>query len=472
MKSFIFLVLIGILSIASSCLKHGNLYKGPSPQEQKTPLYIYPFAEEIQGVETEILLKTKENTDLSQVIATIPPLKYNKSWLFILSQDDCKHAAYCYTWAAIHGRPLTHQYYYDVRHYLNNDLPPDVYYLGKTLGSTDGAGNEVRFAFTTTLAAEWEYMNTRTDLAAGNQSNYYRFYMKSGLTWENVTDMVNYGTGIAFHDVNTQDVENPDSIRIHYGRAQDSILAHLSGRGCKTLAEPNGNKTYVTAAFGYSPIQVITAQAQTVKLYPFQVESDLQGQLLNRSFSNQEDIKQFIDKQLNQRKEDREAVCIGVHGTDDKWSEFLLWLNDHYGKDGDDSMWFTSLEEYYEYNYYRIHGTIKLSIVDDQTLKLKVSLPAKEYFYYPSVTLNIENLTANDLLSVSTDNMVKGLSFGKYDKGTMINIDCRKYLLEHATHFVKQYEQNPTDITKRDALYFVNQLKPSSQKEALQKRIR
>ena len=60
----------------------------------------------------------------------------------MLTQDDCRHAAFCYTWAAINGKPLSKKSFYDLPHLQTNDLPSDCYYLGKTLGSTDGAENE------------------------------------------------------------------------------------------------------------------------------------------------------------------------------------------------------------------------------------------------------------------------------------------------------------------------------------------
>lgn len=161
-----------------------------------------------------------------------------------------------------------------------------MYYLGKTLGSTDGAGNEVRFSFTTTLAPEWAFMNVIPNVSPEVTQNNYRFSMKSGLIWEDLTEMMNYGTSIAFHDVNTNAISNIDSIVTHFEYSQDSILLHLSGRGCKMLSEPNGNKAYITAAQKYRPIQIMTAQAQTVKLYPSRVENDLQGQVINRMFSS------------------------------------------------------------------------------------------------------------------------------------------------------------------------------------------
>lgn len=55
----------------------------------------------------------------------------------------------------------------------------------------------------------------------------------------------------------------------------------------------------------------------------------------------------------------------------------------------------------------------------------------------------------------------------------MLNIDCRKYLAEHAENFVKRYEANPPDASaKADATYFVEMLKDSDKKEELKGRIR
>ena len=53
---------------------------------------------------------------------------------------------------------------------------------------------------------------------------------------------LNYGVGIAFHDVMANDVNNENDILKHYEIAQNIILEKLSGRGCKMLAEPNGTR--------------------------------------------------------------------------------------------------------------------------------------------------------------------------------------------------------------------------------------
>lgn len=472
-QNVIYLMLSAISLFASSCVKEIDLSRGNLIEDK--PVYLYPFQNEGENVKTEILIKTRTPLSDRNLHATIPYLKYNKSWLFMLTQDDCKQVAFSCTWAAINGKPLTNKYFYNSGHLLWGDLPPDIWYLGKTLGSTDGAGNEVRFAPTTTLAPDQTWMNEKSEILLHYQKNFSRFGVKKGLVWNNVREMLNYGWGIAFHNLVVDNEKNINALIKQYPNAQDSILKHLNGRGRKTLAEPDGNKAYVTAALEYPPIQTMVAQAGTVKLYPFKVTDDLHNVLIERWFNDSPNyFKPLIEEQLQKPKEERMAIYIGVHGTDSGWVNFLLWLNDNYGKDGDDSMWFPSQEEYYEYNYYRTHGAApQIEVIDETTLKLTVDLPSGQYFYYPSVTVNLTGLKKQDIVSIETDNAVSGLSYADFEDKLMLNIDCRKYLTEHATHFVEQYENDKSNASnKADALYFVNMLKDSQKKTELLNRIK
>ena len=472
-QNVIYLMLSAISLFASSCVKEIDLSRGNLIEDK--PVYLYPFQNEGENVKTEILIKTRTPLSDRNLHATIPYLKYNKSWLFMLTQDDCKQVAFSCTWAAINGKPLTNKYFYNSGHLLWGDLPPDIWYLGKTLGSTDGAGNEVRFAPTTTLAPDQTWMNEKSEILLHYQKNFSRFGVKKGLVWNNVREMLNYGWGNAFHNHVLDNEKNINALIKQYPNAQDSILKHLNGRGCKTLAEPDGNKAYVTAALEYPPIQTMVAQAGTVKLYPFKVTDDLHNVLIERWFNDSPNyFKPLIEEQLQKPKEERMAIYIGVHGTDSGWVNFLLWLNDNYGKDGDDSMWFPSQEEYYEYNYYRTHGAApQIEVIDETTLKLTVDLPSGQYFYYPSVTVNLTGLKKQDIVSIETDNAVSGLSYADFEDKLMLNIDCRKYLTEHATHFVEQYENDKSNASnKADALYFVNMLKDSQKKTELLNRIK
>lgn len=474
-------ILLCFLITFTSCIEK-DVYEGSNEQKPVSiyDRYLYPYGSETQNVTAEIILETNGEIDIDQIKAVIPHLKYNKSWLFMLTQDDCMHAAYSTTWAAINGKPLSHNYYYNTEQLAAGDLPPDYFFLNKTLGSSDGTGNEVRFAFTTTLAPEWEWMNSETDVDLGAIKDYYRFHMKSGLTWNNLSEMLSYGTGIAFHDVKTEAVHNEDSILKHYSLSQQIILDKLAGRGCKALAEPNGNKTYVNAAINYSPIEIMTAQnsgaagsttVQLTDIYPFKVETDLHKRLLKRSFYDSSyEIVSKIESELRKEKEERQAVHIGVHGTYVTFAEFLLWLNNTYGKDGDDSVWFPSFEEYYEYNYYRMHATITKEMYGN-AVKLLISLPSEQYFYYPSITVNISGIQKDQIKSTISNDMVTGFSYADYEEGLMLNIDCRKYLVEHATYFVEKYEKIRSSSNKNDAIYFTRKLKETPKKAALLQKI-
>ena len=491
---FLFFLIATVLNTA--CIRKMNLYEGKEKEEGKgeenvDPFYIYPFDKEIQNASTSLIIRCHKPIDASLIQTEIPALKYNKQWLMMLTQDDCQQSTYCRTLAAIHGKPIASSifypaptindpnrkvdYYYHAIHFRKGDLPPSVTTAGKSLGSTDGTGKEVRFAVTAALWPEINSMTKNIEVAPGFTNNYYRFFKGSSLVWDDVSEILNYGSSIAFHDVEAENVDDPTSVLNHFVIAQTIIQSKLSGRGCKTLAEPNGNKTYIEAANQYDPIQTMVAQTQVDDIYPFKVTNDLLKAVHKRSFKDDpSEFKQLIksenDKYL---PKERKGIHIGVHNTNDNWVELLTWINNTYGKDGDDSVWFPSLEEYYEYNYYRIHGTTVIEQIDPYTLKLTVNLPSGQYFYYPSATINLSDISSEKIASIETDDVVTGLSYGNFENGVMINIDCRKYLAEHAEKFIERYEKDKSNQSnKADALYFVNMLKESDTKINLLNRLK
>ena len=495
MKTVILLIIS--LLLTSSCIKKIDMYEEleedlstDSDTNIKDELYYeYPFYKEQTNSIIEITIQTEEPiSNISKYSAYIPELKYNKSWLLLLTQDDCKQSAFCRTWAHINGKPVSNsmpystneldseiELYYDYNHLLYNDLPPNVLSKNKTLGITDGTGKEVRFTFTTTLSPEEDWMNRETTINPGFNNNYYRFYMQGGLDWYSVREMLNYDNSIAFHDVLADDVYNHNSLIKHYALAQNHILDKLNGRGCKMLTEPNGNKTYIESAYNFADIQTMTSQGNyNIDLYPFKINDCIEKVVWTREFDNSPDyFKAKIQDNNRLSKEDRKAICIGIHNTDNTWCDFLTWVNDNYGKDGDDSVWFTSQEEFYEYAYYRLNNDPIIEQIDDYSFKLKMKLPSNSYFYYPSTTINISGLNCDNISSISTNYAVNGLSFGEFNDGIMLNIDCRRYLSERAEHYIMVYEQDKSNASKKnDAIYFTNILKDSDLKTTLLKRIK
>jgi hypothetical protein len=91
--------------------------------------------------------------------------------------------------------------------------------------------------------------------------------------------------------------------------------------------------------------------------------------------------------------------------------------------------------------------------------------------YYPSVTINLKGLSKNKVKNITSTDNVTGFSSADYEEGLMMNLDFRKNLVEHATHFVLKYEETKKVSDQRDARYFVNMLKESAVKTQLLERI-
>lgn len=455
-----------------------NLYKGTekpgnanTEDISKVESFRYPYNNASYSPKAEITLTLNREVGENEINAYIPLLKYNKSWLFMLSQDDCMQSAYSHTFAAINGGAISAKYYYNMEHLRLGDLPPDIYYMDKTLGSIDAAGNEVRFSFMTTVAPQWNFMNTSTPVKIGYTKDWYRFYMQSGLSWKNLTEMMNFGTAIAFHDVKAKDVNITDSIVKNLILSQDIIKEKLNGRSCKVMAEPNGNKTYIRASLLFDDIKVITAQTGTEAIIPAS-DANMTKKILHRDFFSLDNIKSVITDNLHKDIRERSAIHYAIHNTSADFAKFLLWLNDTYGKDGDNSVWMTSLEEYYEYVYLRENAGI-ITTCSDNIIKISVTLPSENNFYYPSVTINIDGIDAGDIVSVESNNAITGLGYGSLQPGTTaLEIDCRSSLNQQAEYFVALYEEKKDERRMRDALYFVNRLKESDFKNSLLKRIR
>lgn len=455
-----------VLNLAVSCLKF-PIREIEQNEEISYSGYNYPFALENRFILAEIVVETDGSLPLEDVELEIPPLKYNKSLLFFLTQDDCKQTAFCVTWAAINGRPLSTNYFYSLKHINFGIFPTDTLMLGKTLGSTDGAGNEVRFHFTTTIAPEMGFMTSDIDINRLRRViDNNQFKERGGLMWEDIREMLNYGVGIAFHDNRTSDQSNVDSILKHYALSQNIILDSLAGRGCKTLAEPDGNKTYVEAALEYSPIQIMTAQTGTIELCPCKLDCETRGFLFNRGFYDTIGFRVAINDQFALPLKERHAIHVGVHETGVDWARALLWLNDTYGKDGLDSIWMPSLEEYCEYDFYRMNSSITRTITKNKII-VHLKIPMGQYFYSPSVTLNIKGLHKKNVIGLSSNYEVTGMSYDDYKDCFMLNIDCRRYLYQMASYYVGKYLASKSETDYMDALYFVSQLKESSGKQQL-----
>lgn len=506
-------IILSVLCL-QSCMEDMNSVK----KEEQVPLFyspwMYDFADEVVDPETTIKIVTDGTVDLNSIQVEIPVLKYNKELLFLLSQDDSRHSTLCYTWAMMNGRPFGSDtrfqtekaYFYHIENLLYFDMYGQPYVMpSKTLGCTDGAGNEVRFNFSMTIIPFLKGFGPSRNYDVSKSDNLDQYAVTrveykgndESISWNDARYMINYGVGVSLHDadVSTAGASDKDIISIGLRRIQNQLLDSLNGRGTKMLCEPNGNEQYLLAAEesqgatdiadSYAQkardLYVLTAQenADIFPLIPAQVNHDFSEAGRRsifrdfRSFGANNTWVDLCDQAMAVDFENRQAVSVGVHGSCDSYFyDWLKGVNDKYGKDGSDIVWMPSQDEYYEYNYYRQHAEIEKTI-DGNTIELKIKLPTGSNFFYPAATINLVGLDNEHVVSVEADDVTTGMSYANYDasygKGFMVNIDCRRYLYDLARHYVTEYQNRRGSYIyyKWDAKYFASMLKPGLDRKNL-----
>ena len=100
------IVLFLILSLVmSGCIRKLNLYQGDKDGDEDqdngkrrdvicATEFIYPFDAETADKEIEITIHLKTDRQVGYLYTEIPTLKYNKDWLFLMTQDDCMPVSY------------------------------------------------------------------------------------------------------------------------------------------------------------------------------------------------------------------------------------------------------------------------------------------------------------------------------------------------------------------------------------------
>ena len=88
-------LLLFLCALPSSCVDK-DLYEPKEEKEIETGYvkYLYHYAGEARDVVADITIKTNSEINAESVVIEIPVLKFNKSWLFMLTQDDHRHSAY------------------------------------------------------------------------------------------------------------------------------------------------------------------------------------------------------------------------------------------------------------------------------------------------------------------------------------------------------------------------------------------
>lgn len=430
--------------------------------------YIKQYAEKL-----EIDITCASAIDANAITVEFPALKYNKDTLVSFTTDDANASSFCRVWAGINGRPVSNKFYH-ANHLEAGDIPDSIVdtTLTKTLGYTDGCGNERRFTHGVAIWAHNQANGTTmmdtTNPVDPTANNLYRF-MTPYLQWRDLAVMLKYGCSMYYHNIETE-IFGDDKVvdNVVSGLKADCQRAiERVGRGIKILARPDGNNVFLTAANQSEQILLSVAENSPAEnILPYSIDS-LFKKVGSRFFpsasgstTEQDVVKNNFLTEIAKAKEQREWFHFCCHTATLDWINLLVWFNDNYGKDGDDSIWFATIDEIYEYYYARANSVIRKS-ANGNTLHLTIYLPKGQYFYYPDFTLLLSGGTITSVSSVTGSGNVTGISRVITNENLMLNVTANPSHLELAEEFTSNYETSGNVVDKTDALYFAGLLKES-----------
>ncbi len=409
------------------------------------------------GEKVSFSIECADEDEANSLELSIPPLKHNKENIIGYSFDDNAMSYYCVGFAAVNNRPIMYNQpstvwgFYGANLYYANNLPPEEHLvrLNKTIGYTDGCGNERRMKLGYAI---WD--GELDMLRDGTSTSQYRF-MHPKLTWDELKDVVEYGNAIQVHNA-PEPNGTVDEIVESYKVFRDLALTHV-GRGFKTTTRPDGNSNYVFASLEFPEHLCMAVETNkdgyTHTPYKPYVTDNMYKMLVTRTFSdNVQNYYNAVAAEMAKPKEDRALLNFATHNTQQDYVNFIVYLNDTYGKDGTDVLWLTHLDEVYEYWYMRKYSKIIKSVTGN-TANFDVYIPKGQYFYYPELTF-VTNQNISEVSNIH--DKIKGFSFNQTN---MFNINLDANLVTLAEKYTARFEANQLAIDKQDALYFANQLR-------------
>ena len=463
-RRFLYILCMLAMGIsASGCFK--NVYVGDEKEEQEKVNEELPdlsVPATFDWNEVYVRIPVAEGVDAEDIRVSFPPLKYNKRFVYSYTFDDCTIAAYSRGFSLVNKKWMDAEFFFHV-----GQAKTGGYLSAKTLGYTDGCGNEHRFAFGLAIWPDISngYIDNLMNPTGKEIGKYYPYAV-----WKDVVPLIDFGGDIYFHDVKTSDEDTVEAI-LEGMKSSQEITRKMLGRKMKILARANGNDRYCEAGRLYEDIVFMTAGGYTAGSFPlyvtFDADIDLKNQVQFRRYvESTPDVAQLWPLIESAASSDR---YMWVHDFSHGPKEFqyvldlLTKINDECGKDGADNVWFATLDEVYEYDYLRKNCLIEKEVADNMlTLRFSCSLSGlpDEFMFHRDFSVMLEGDGLLFDANVSSGNNVYGLSYGKgKDNVWLMNIDCNRSLLDKAERYVAAYEKSRDSSDKEDASYFVNLLK-------------
>lgn len=422
-----------------------------------------------------------DSVDKSAVSLEIPPLKYNKKMVFSYITDD-SYAIYQYIFSAINKRLVAREFKLPdgrvLSYHLGMQGKPefdqyviDGYYPEHFAQCTDGAGVKHRYA--TTVSAWADKLKDQT------------IGQDVGMHWPWTSEKefklyFDFGFMCAYHDLIGYDIDT-----VNTQEAFDKCMADTAtlfkeyvGRVPKLMVEPNGDHKYIDFSRNNDIVQVVTAQsgdARIKKTYPFKPDfsldkkdvaiarlfaygSDMTGDNDNPQYA--QDLLDILSGFTTTTEKNAIYWLIGSAHRSSHWEAVLIKkIHELYGDIGNDSLWFPTLEEFFEYWYMR-ENTLSVKTVTDTGVHYKMYVPKGANFFFRDLSALISGVSSLEGVSVTSGENVYGTSFAMNDGKLLVNLDFNPLLMERVDKYVSAFEADYNkEYAYDNAAYFVQMLK-------------
>lgn len=408
-------------------------------------------------VHVDVTVTLPEGETADSVKVEFPKLKFNKRVLMSYTMDDGVAGAYDRIFTVINKK------WNDTLDFCHQGVPPSTGSMfEKTLGYTDGTGIEKRF---TAGVAIWPQ--------AGNtyMANFMRKekppadWRDPYLKWYEIPLLLDFGFSVYEHNTGTDDPKDVAKIAAGFVRCQEITRKELNGRGFKVLMEPDGNYAYCEAAKLYPPIKMTCNQGRgnSKMHHPLTDEVEFDKTVIQRRFLTTKTPEEEL-AYCRKNHDDANPVWyhLSTHRPGPFLQKLLRMINDAFGKDGVDDIWFATCDEYYEYVFMRKHTSIKVK-PEGRQLTVSLTIPQGEDFYYNDLSLLVSGIKAPGQVAVSAGTNVNALSWAKAGEVLLVNVGFNPLVLDRAQRYTARFEGSRLEGDREDALYFVSQLRKDLQ---------
>lgn len=430
-------------------------------------------------VEFDITLPS--SADKEAVSLEIPPLKFNKKMVFSYITDD-SYAIYQYIFSAINKRLVAKEFKLPdgrvLSYHLGMQGKPEFdryvsggYYPEHFAQCTDGAGVKHRYA--TTVSA-W-----------GDKLKDQYIGQDVGMHWPWTSEKefkfyFDFGFMCAYHDLIGYDIDTVNT-QEEFDKCMSDTVAlfrEYVGRVPKLMVEPNGDHKYIRFCRGNDTVQMISAQSgdpSIRKVYPFKPDFSLgkEDVTVERLFAYGNDMT--ADNDNPQYAQDLLDILSGFNTATDRntiywligsahrsshWEAVLIRkMHELYGDIGNDSLWFPTLEEFFEYWYMR-ENTLSVKTVTETGIHYRMYVPKGTNFFFRDLSVLISGVPSLGGVSVTSGDNVYGTSFAMNDGKLLVNLDFNPLLMERVNKYVEAFEADyNAEYAYDDAYYFVQMLK-------------